>query len=111
MVRRIRDKTLKTAVRGWTSRCAKRPSRFQSDEACRSVIGGTRPPARGCFAKPMHRECSPPDARTQLSTTAWSATDLSAGPLRDPDAKPTVDLQGRTVPLYLNHRSGENNPQ
>lgn len=64
LVRRIRDKTLKIAVRGWTSRCAKRPSRFQSDEACRSVIGGTRPPARGCFAKPMHRECSPPDTRT-----------------------------------------------
>lgn len=60
LVRRIRDKTLKIAVRGWTSRCAKRPSWFQSDEACRSVIGGTRPPARGCFAKPMHRECSPP---------------------------------------------------
>lgn len=53
-----------------------------------------------------------PDTRTQLSTTAWSATDLSACPLRDPDAKPTVDFQARTVPLYLNHdRSGENNPQ
>lgn len=60
MVRRIRDKRSKAAVRGWTSRCAKRPSWFQSDEACRSVIGGTRPPARGCFAKPTHRDCTPP---------------------------------------------------
>src|SRR5439155_7484268 len=88
----------KAAVRGWTSRCAKRPSWYQSDETCRSVIGGTRPPARGCFAKPTHRDyTAPPDTRTQLSTTAWSATDLSACPLRGPDAKPTVDLQGRTV--------------
>lgn len=60
MVRRIRDKRSKAAVRGWTGRCAKRPSWFQSDEACRSVIGGTRPPARGCFAKPTHRDCTPP---------------------------------------------------
>lgn len=50
----------KAAVRGWTSRCAKRPSWYQSDEACRSVIGGTRPPARGCFAKPTDRDYTDP---------------------------------------------------
>ncbi|MGY3079313.1 hypothetical protein ACVWZZ_005721 [Bradyrhizobium sp. LM6.10] len=108
MVRRIRDS--KAAVRGGTSRCAKRPSWCQSDEACRSVVGGTRPPARGCFASRRIAIYGPPDTRTQLSTTARSETDLSACPLRGPDAKPTVNVKGRTVPLRLTHdRSGENN--
>ncbi len=98
LVRRIRDKTLKIAVRGWTSRCAKRPSRFQSDEACRSVIQHVGVSQSRCIAN-VRPPTFGPNCRLQC-------------PLRDPDAKPTVDLQGRTVPLYLNHdRSGENNPQ
>lgn len=101
----------KAAVRGWISRRAKRPSWFQSDEACRSVIGETRPPARRCFAKPTHRDCTAPRHSDPTVDYSWSTTDLSACPLRGPDAKTTVDLQGRTIPLYLNQdRSGGEQP-
>lgn len=98
----------KAAVRGGTSRCAKRPSWYQSDEACRSVIGGTRPPARGCFAKSTDRDYTHPRTLGPNCRLQRGVQPISACAFRGPDAKPTVDLQGRTVPLYLNHdRSGE----
>lgn len=109
MVRRIRDKTLE-------SRSARRDKPVRKTPVLVSIgrglsIGYRRNETAGTWVFRKvdgSRLYAPPDTRTQLSTTAWSATDLSACPFRGPDAKPTVDLQGRTVPLYLNpDRSGE----
>lgn len=78
----------KAAVHGWTSRCAKRPSWYQSDEACRSVIENETAGTWVFCKSDGSRLYGPPDTRTQLSTTAWSATDLSACPLRGPMQNP-----------------------
>lgn len=102
----------KAAVRGWISRRAKRPSWFQSDEACRSVIGETRPPARRCFAKPTHRDCTAPptlgpNCRLQLEYNRSKRVSIT-GPRCKNHCR---DLQGRTIPLYLNQdRSGGEQP-
>ncbi|MGY4281885.1 hypothetical protein ACVWXO_001105 [Bradyrhizobium sp. LM2.7] len=113
MVRRIRDKTLESRSARLDKPVRKTPVLISIGRGL--SIGYRRNETAGTWVVRKadgSRVYGPPDTRTQLSTTAWSATDLSACSLRGPDAKPTVDLQGRTVPLYPNHdRFGENNAQ
>lgn len=111
MVRRIRDKTLESRSARLDKPVRKTPVLVSTDEACRSVVGGTRL-ARGCFAKPTDRDYTDPghsDPTVDYSVECNRSKRVS---ITGPRCKPTVDLQGRTVPLYLNHdRPGENNPQ
>lgn len=101
----------KAAVRGWISRCAKRPSWYQR----------TRPVDRLSEERDWHVGVSQSRRIATIRTPGHSdpTVDYSVECNRSkrvsitgPRCKPTVDLQGRTVPLYLNHdRPGENNPQ
>lgn len=59
MVRRIRDKTLESRSARLDKPVRKTPVLVSTDEACRSVVGGTRL-ARGCFAKPTDRDYTDP---------------------------------------------------
>lgn len=88
MVRRIRDKTLESRSARLDKPVRKTPVLVSIGRGLSIGYRRNETPARGCFAKPTDRDYTdPPDTRTQLSTTAWSATDLSAGPLRGTDAK------------------------
>lgn len=88
MVRRIRDKTLESRSARLDKPVRKTPVLVSIGRGlsigCRRNETGT-----WVFRKADgSRLYGPPDTRTQLSTTAWSATDLSACPLRGPDANP-----------------------
>lgn len=89
MVRRISDKTLE-------SRSARLDKPVRKTPVLVSIgrglsIGYRRNETAGTwvFCKADgSRLYGPPDTRTQLSTTVWSATDLSACPLRGPMQNP-----------------------
>lgn len=89
MVRRIRDKTLESRSARLDKPVRKTPVLISIGRGL--SIGCRRNETAGTwvFCKvDGSRLYGPPDTRTQLSTTAWSATDLSACPLRGPDANP-----------------------
>lgn len=112
MVRRIRDKTLE-------SRSARLDKPVRKTPVLVSIgrglsIGYRRNETAGTwvFRKADGSRLYGPGHSDPIVDYSAECNRSKRVPLRGPDAKRTVDLQGRTVPLYLNHdRSGENNPQ